>query len=110
MAFKAKNKNPHNLWRSKNLHTLVQAGIPMRIANDDRRFWNLVEEADENMYGLDGWTVEWITDEQASVLFEMLTGLLGEHRRLELLDALRRKLGLPQPPITAAMPRQRPCD
>ena len=69
----------------------------MRIANDNRRFWHLVQEADENMYGLNGWTVDWITDEQASALFDMLTGFIGVDRRLELLDALRRRLGLPQP-------------
>ena len=97
MAFKSKNKNPHNVWRSRNLHALVQAGIPTRIANDDRRFWNLVEEADESMYGLNGWTVDWLTQDQASDLFGMLTGFLGEGCQLELLDALRRKLGLPQP-------------
>ena len=97
MAFRAKNKNAHNVWRSKNLHALVQAGVPMRIANDDRRFWNLVEEADESMYGLNGWTVDWITDDQASALFDLLTGFLGDGCRLELCDALRRKLGLPQP-------------
>ena len=94
MAFKSKNKDRYTSWRSQNLHRLVKAGIPERIVNNDREFWFLVQEGEE-LGG--GWNVDWISDQEAAELYDILTDFFLDEGDLgwDLLDRLRRRLGHP---------------
>jgi len=91
MTFKAENRDDHHSWRSKNLHRLLNAGIPERIANDDREFWFLVQEGEE--LGGGGWNVDWINDQEASELCKLLADFFEDDLGWDLLHRLRSKLG-----------------
>ena len=90
MRYKASNKDPANRWRSKNQYRLERAGIPHDVVVDNHRFWFVVQE------GIDlcesGWTVTWITNEQAAELLSVLVEFLGGDRSWDLIDHLHRKL------------------
>ena len=92
MGFRAKNKDSYNKWRLENLHLLVQAGIPHDIVADDRRFWLVVQEGCD--IGHSDWNVAWITDEQSSMLLDLIGGFLGDGRGWDLVGELRKKLGM----------------
>ena len=91
MTFNSKNREPYNRWRLENLHNLLEAGVPERIANDDRQFWLLVQEGEE--IGYQGWNTDWISNDQAAELLDLLTGFLGNGLGWFLIDSLRKKLG-----------------
>ena len=90
MAFKAKNKGSYNAWRVKNLHALLRAGVPMRIASHDRQFWYVVQEGEE--VGYQGWSPDWLSREEAEELLGLLSGFLGGSIAWDLIDRLRRKV------------------
>lgn len=92
MGFRAKNKASYNKWRLDNLQSLELAGIPHDIIMDDRRFWFVVQEGCD--FGQSDWNVDWITDEQASMLLDLITGFLGDGRGWDLVGELRKKLGM----------------
>lgn len=75
-----------------NLHLLQQAGIPHDIAADDRRFWFVVQEGCD--LGQSDWNVDRLTDEQASMLLDLISGFLGDGRGWDLVGDLRKKLGM----------------
>ena len=95
MAYKSKNKDQYNAWRSRNLQGLSEAGVPERIAKNNRQFWFLVQEGEE--IGYEGWNPDWISNAQASNLLDLLTGVIEDDRGWDLIDRLRRKLGRKQP-------------
>ncbi len=92
MTYEANNKDRFRSWRSNNLHRLLQAGIPERIANDDREFWFLVQEGEE--LGGNGWNDSWISDHEASELYDIFTEFFRNESDLgwDLLDRLRKRL------------------
>lgn len=93
MTFKAENNDKYHASRSRNLHRLLQAGVPERIARGDRDFWILVQEGEE--LGGVGWNVDWISNQEAEDLYSLLSEFFGNESDLgwDLLDRLRRKLG-----------------
>ena len=91
LTFKSTNRNPYNMWRAEHLHRLLDAGVPERIAGDNRQFWLLVQEGEE--IGHEGWKVDWIDDDQALLLHDLLTQFFGnEGSGWDLICSLRRKL------------------
>lgn len=96
MTFKAKNHESYHIWRSRNLHWLLQAGIPERIAGNNCAFWFLVQEGEE-LGG--GRNVDWISKGEAEELYQLLAGFFENENDLgwDLLDRLRKKLGQSRP-------------
>lgn len=90
MPYQNRNRQDHSIWRKKNLHKLIVAGIPERVANDERQFWFLVQEGEE--LGT-GWNVDWLSQQQARDLYNLLAAFLGEESNgWDLLMHLRAKL------------------
>lgn len=68
-----------------------------RIASDNRKFWILVLEGWEGDFHNEGWTPDWINDDEASDLLGLLVGFLGNDLSWDLIRCLQRKLGHQQP-------------
>lgn len=47
MTFGGKNRDRYNVWRKTNLRNLILAGVPERIANNNRLFWLVVQEGEK---------------------------------------------------------------
>lgn len=90
MAFRSKNKTPDDMWRKKNFSRLVEYGIPQEVVSQNRRFWFVVQEGED--LGGTGWDVDWITEEQASKLLELLREVPSGHQGSDLEWSLKRKL------------------
>lgn len=91
MTFKANNRDRYHAWRSENLDRVIRAGVPERIAVDNRQFWFLVQEGEE----LDGgWNVDWISETEATDLYNILAEFFSKEGDVgwDLMDRLRTRL------------------
>ena len=90
MTFKQSNKSDLNKWRVEHLEQLQRAGMPQEIVVDNRRFWFVVQEGDDQLQT--GWNPNWISADQAQKLLDLLSDALEDSTGWDLVLSLRRRI------------------
>ena len=76
-------------WRIAHRADLADCGIPPAVAADDRRWLYVLHHGDDELET--GWSVSWLSDEQATKLLALLEPHFRNHASIELVEALQRR-------------------
>jgi hypothetical protein len=86
----SKNKSDEKIWLKKNIHSLIESGIPQEIVESQKKWNYVLLHGDDELGG--GWNTEWISDNQAKALLDLLCQFYKNQIGLDLINILERRV------------------
>ena len=90
MAFRRNGKDPERIWRAENRQQLIDAGIPVYLVDDERRWNYVLLHGDDALDS--GWSTNDLEREQCQGLVEIISTFYENETGLDLCADLRRRL------------------